>query len=68
MKRPEKCWQCLAVWSRHPNLLQYTLGPCVSTLAGLDCGAAGTELFILYLSSFLGILWVLYNILMEDGN
>ena len=29
MKRPEKCFQCLQVWERHENVLQYKLGQCV---------------------------------------
>jgi len=29
-KRPDKCFQCLKVWERHENTLQYKLSDCVS--------------------------------------
>merc|ERR1740137_195576 len=28
-KRPEKCFQCLQIWERHENVIQYKLGDCV---------------------------------------
>ena len=29
MKRPEKCFQCVQVWARHENVLQFKVGECV---------------------------------------
>ena len=29
VKRPEKCFQCLQIWERHENAIQYKLGDCV---------------------------------------
>ena len=32
MKRPEKCFQCLQVWQRHENALQFRIGACVKNI------------------------------------
>ena len=29
-KRPDKCFQCLKIWERHENAIQYKLSDCVS--------------------------------------
>ena len=31
LKRPEKCFQCLQIWERHENVLQFKLGECLKT-------------------------------------
>ena len=32
MKRPEKCFQCLQIWRRHENALQFRIGACVKNI------------------------------------
>ena len=32
MKRPEKCFQCLQIWRRHENAVQFRIGACVKNI------------------------------------
>ena len=32
MKRPEKCFQCLQIWRRHENVVQFRIGACVKNI------------------------------------